>query len=280
MTIKLRLVVLVSATIFPSLVIGQAPRTIGFQGFLATIGGDPVPDGPYSVKFAIYTEAVSGTELWNETKTVTTSGGMFDTELGSDSTISGFAFDAQLWLGMTVESDAEMTPRTKLTGVPIALGLAREPKLTYTSINSAKFKPSIVNNTSWYSSTFVDAYIEEGPAGNMVAPVDLPDGVVLKELSAYLFDTSTDDLYCTMWMYHYLLNGTTESIPIFGVNSSSNGGRSWYTDDTPHASTPAAVDNSRQTFAVYCESIGAGWTSVNSDVRITEVVVGYELPSQ
>lgn len=102
---------------------GQAPRTISHQGFLTDLGGSPVADDTRPMTFSIYDLASGGTALWSETKSVATSGGIYNTELGSLNPINGVLFNQDLWLGVKVGADPEMVDRTKLTSVPSAFGL-------------------------------------------------------------------------------------------------------------------------------------------------------------
>lgn len=94
------------------------PRTMGYQGVLTDEGGSPVPDGTYSMTFSIYGEPTGGTALWTETQDVPVAGGNFDVVLGKITPLSSLQFDDPFWLGLAVGGEAEMTPRTELTGAP------------------------------------------------------------------------------------------------------------------------------------------------------------------
>lgn len=98
--------------------IAAVPTQINLQGILRDAIGNPVTDGPYSVVFKIYDAPASGTVYWTETKSVTTTGGLFATLLGSITPIPDSAFDGDSrYLGIKVGTDAEMTPRQKLASV-------------------------------------------------------------------------------------------------------------------------------------------------------------------
>lgn len=120
-------IVCIAATAFVLLtnppVRAQAPRTISHQGILTDPSGDPVGDATRSMTFGIYDVSSGGSALWTETKSVETVNGVFNTELGSSNPITGVNFNKDLWLGVKVGTDAEMTPRGKLTSVPSAFGL-------------------------------------------------------------------------------------------------------------------------------------------------------------
>ncbi len=107
-------------------------RQINYQGKLFTSSGVPVSDGIYSIKFSIYDASVAGNRLWTAAGTtvtpnvisVTAQNGLFTVQLG-DTSNGQNAFDINwnqdaLYLGVTIESDSEMSPRKRLTAVPYA----------------------------------------------------------------------------------------------------------------------------------------------------------------
>jgi parallel beta-helix repeat protein len=95
---------------------------INFQGKLVNTNGTNVTDGTYTVIFSIYTVASAGANIWTETQSVTTTSGIFQVNLGSVTTLPGsidFNTD-NIYLGIKVGADAEMTPRVQFTAVPQA----------------------------------------------------------------------------------------------------------------------------------------------------------------
>ncbi len=89
-------------------------KELNFQGMLTDSAGKTVTDGSYSVTFLIYDTASGGTALWQETQTVTTTSGLFSTELGKVTAIT-LPFDKDYYLAIKVGSDAEMSPRKLIT---------------------------------------------------------------------------------------------------------------------------------------------------------------------
>ena len=57
---------------------------MSYQGVLTQ--GAELVDGSVDLTFAIYDQASGGTALWTETKTVTATDGVFDTNLGDTNT--------------------------------------------------------------------------------------------------------------------------------------------------------------------------------------------------
>jgi|GEM_PF-1745419 hypothetical protein len=96
------------------------PNLMNYQGQLTDSSGNAVADGTYNVKFAIYPAATPGpTPVWTETQTVTVSKGLFNAILGSVNSLGALTpaqTNADLWLGITVGADPEMTPRQQLLG--------------------------------------------------------------------------------------------------------------------------------------------------------------------
>ncbi len=90
------------------------PPMITFQGFLADDAGQPITD-TLSVLFKLYDDAVTSTSLWMETQDVGIIDGIFDVYLGETTPIPDSVFDrTEVYLGIKVGSDEEMTPRQRL----------------------------------------------------------------------------------------------------------------------------------------------------------------------
>jgi len=94
---------------------------IPIQGRLTDASGNPVPDGNYSITARIYNVATGGTALCSDTDTVAVSNGLFymDIDFCTPAILNG----QQLYLGIQVGSDAEMTPRKAIYPVPYAWSL-------------------------------------------------------------------------------------------------------------------------------------------------------------
>ena len=112
-------------------------HTINYQGKLMDATGNLVADGDYDMQFTVYDAATGGTQLWTSTSTnqlvtgtpttttVTVQSGLFSILLG-DTSDNQLAFpdslfnNDTLYLGITIGSDTEMTPRKRLSAVPYA----------------------------------------------------------------------------------------------------------------------------------------------------------------
>lgn len=100
----------------PSVTFGAVPQFVSFQGFLKGPGGQPVPDGDYTVTFKIWDAAAGGTLIWDGgPQVVTSTNGIFNALLAAPE--AAFTGSGR-WMGITVAPDiAELTPRIQLVSV-------------------------------------------------------------------------------------------------------------------------------------------------------------------
>ena len=127
---------------------GDSTTTVSYQGRLADSGGDPVTTSGVGMQFRLYNTDSGGSSLWEEPHTaVPVEDGLFHVLLGSTDPIpvSLLANNSTLWLGITVGSDSEMTPREQIASVPYAMiastvadGSVTTAKIADGSITEAK----------------------------------------------------------------------------------------------------------------------------------------------
>lgn len=118
-----RLLVTLMALLAPCATRAAVPSTMSYQGVLTNDAGQPLPDGNYSLTFRLYFSALGGIASWTETQpAVPLSKGVFSVTLGNVAPLD-FGFDNPIWLGVSVGTDPELSPRTALTAAPYALGL-------------------------------------------------------------------------------------------------------------------------------------------------------------
>jgi hypothetical protein len=102
--------------------ISAVPGQINFQGRLADATGEPVEDNDYTMTFAIYDVASGGTPLWSEGQTIPVTNGIYSVILGQPGNeIDAAVMDGERYLGVSVETDAEMTYRLPVTSTIFAL---------------------------------------------------------------------------------------------------------------------------------------------------------------
>lgn len=103
---------------------GNVPMTINYQGRLADPNGTPVDntDPGLGMTFSLYTQETGGSPVWFESHTgVAVNDGLFSVRLGSVEPLTTDLLTGDLWLGIKVGNDDEMTPREKLEAVPYAM---------------------------------------------------------------------------------------------------------------------------------------------------------------
>jgi hypothetical protein len=115
---------LITAALVVSLsVFAQVPHLVNYQGVLTDDQGIPL-EGQHTLTFAIYPSSAPGaTALWTETHTsVALDAGLFHVVLGGITPMDDTLFEAEeRWIGITVDSDPEVSPRHRITAVPWAL---------------------------------------------------------------------------------------------------------------------------------------------------------------
>ncbi|NOZ08720.1 MAG: hypothetical protein GXO91_07600 [FCB group bacterium] len=110
-------------TLFLTTLTAQAvPSLIDYQGSLTNPAGEPVA-GSLSISFAVYSTESGGSALWSETQNpVVVTDGLFHVLLGSVTPLPESLFDSpDRWIGLAVDGEEEMSPRTRLASVPFAL---------------------------------------------------------------------------------------------------------------------------------------------------------------
>ncbi len=103
----------------------DVPALLNFTGSLATEAGPY--EGPANVTLAFYPDPEEPTPVWSDTQEVYVQAGRFYVLLGADpmNPLPSGLFDGQdLFLGVAVDDNPEMTPRLRVTSVPFALRAA------------------------------------------------------------------------------------------------------------------------------------------------------------
>ncbi|NJP07050.1 MAG: hypothetical protein HC837_16230 [Chloroflexaceae bacterium] len=118
---------LVSGTAANSLQQTTSPQTttISYQGNLTDSASEPI-NATLPMTFKLYGTSTGGSAIWTEERTganaVPVSSGLFSVLLGSVTPLETSLFGEPLWLGISVNGDAEMTPREQLSATTTAAG--------------------------------------------------------------------------------------------------------------------------------------------------------------
>lgn len=133
------------------------PNAVNFQGRLATSSGNPVPDGMYSVRFRLYDVATGGSFVYEKiVASVNVKNGTFAVSLDA---IPPIVFNGNLWLGVQIGTDAELTPRTQILSLPYAMksnlaltvpdGSITNAKIVPGTLTADRFVSGFFNSTAW-----------------------------------------------------------------------------------------------------------------------------------
>ncbi len=135
--------------LFVTMLSAQVPQLINYQGILKDPAtADPI-SGSKSMTFSIYSVSSGGTALWFETQTISVDNGYFSTSLGATTLIPFSVFSGgNRYLGVKVETDAEMTPRKRLVSVGYALRSHDADKVG--GQDASAFAPVVHNHDSNY----------------------------------------------------------------------------------------------------------------------------------
>lgn len=122
----------VFVAVFALLFVGLAaaanpPLLIPLQGKLLNSTGS-VLSGSHSLNFTLYDAATSGVQVWQEVRTGTNNysfaNGLFDVQLGDNTSLVNVTFNQSLWLEINVSGEI-LAPRMRLGASPFAIGAER-----------------------------------------------------------------------------------------------------------------------------------------------------------
>ena len=164
--------------------------TIAYQGRLADADGNPLTD-TYNMVFRLYDVASGGVFLWGEQWTgsngVQVSDGLFNVMLGSLTPIpqSVITEHESLFLGITVGTDDEMTPRVQLGSVPFAVQALTVPD---GSVTTEKIADEAVTQAK------LGADVSLVPPDGSITTEKLADDAVTSSKIAHQFGASSQPL--------------------------------------------------------------------------------------
>ncbi|MFC1572584.1 hypothetical protein ACFL6M_03190 [Candidatus Eisenbacteria bacterium] len=101
----------------------HVPPLISYQGVLTDSLGTEL-DGSFDLTFRLYLvpEGPENETLWTETQSASISEGLFNVYLGDVNALDPAIFTGDLlYLGITVDTDEEMTPRLRMASAPYAI---------------------------------------------------------------------------------------------------------------------------------------------------------------
>ena len=138
---------------------GAAPATgtVPYSGHLSDNLGQPVADGAYAFRFALYDDAQGGNLLWAETQSgVAVKGGVFTTQLGNLAALPEAARAKSVWLAVSVRGPDEtaftaLSPRQSLD---VAVASAPSSPAASAACAHDHFGESWSGSTTLYGTAF------------------------------------------------------------------------------------------------------------------------------
>ncbi len=210
---------LVGAIVVPTVAAAEGiPTFITYQGRVTDSLGNPIADTEHDIVFTIYEDDVSSTVLWTSgTLSGTPTNGLFSTHLGpipADVFTSG----NQRYLGITVDSDPEMTPRVEITSMPYAYQslIADTARYAFSAPASPDVDWTIDGNTIYHSPGNVGIGVSS-PTEPLVVGSDLGAGF---EGNYIVAGAPIIDFTCGFKL---------------GLNNSNHSTVEWYGDGPPFA---------------------------------------------
>ena len=189
----------------PAIGIGAVIGQINFQGYLTDNLGSPL-NGNYIMTFGIYSVATGGTALWSETQTVPVADGVYSLILGqAGNEIDPADMDGERYLGVSVASDPEMSPRQPLTATPFALKAAIAEGVADNAITSGQIATGAVGSLEIADGEVAAADLAEdyvNTSGDTITggltiggALNLPNGTITSGTSSLLHFTNDYSLF-------------------------------------------------------------------------------------
>ncbi len=152
-----KIMILVVIFLFSTLpLITGVPSCITYQGRLLDPPDEPL-NADVSITFAIYADSTGGISLWTETQDpVSVIDGLFQVKLGSVTPLPDELFnESERWLGLNVEGDGEMSPRTQILSAAYALNArdVYDEDINPNSINIEGYGAVINSSGEWVGET-------------------------------------------------------------------------------------------------------------------------------
>jgi hypothetical protein len=138
--------------------LSQIPQTMSYQGVLRDGSGVIVPNDDYNLTLRIYNTSSGGTALWTEAQSVTVTDGIFNVILGSVQPLN-LAFDIPYWLGITVGTGSELSPRIQLTSAAYSLN---SNSVVNNAVTSAKIADGAVTTAKINDGAVTQVKLDPG----------------------------------------------------------------------------------------------------------------------
>lgn len=216
--------------------LAMPPQTLDYQGYLTDSSGVPLT-GSQSLVISLYNVASGGSALWTQASSPSLTNGRFSLVLDGSggNPFPAALFDQQIYLGLTVDADPEMTPRQELTSVPSAFEAINADTLdglhanevidaasdeVRTPISSLPF--TINQSGSYYLTQNLTA---SSPNGSQLGQIDITaDNVTIDLMGFTLAGNNVNDFGIELSNVSTvtILNGIVRDFGLAGIYASSN----------------------------------------------------------
>jgi hypothetical protein len=162
---------LVAFVMSAPIAVAEVPQMINYQGRLTDGQGDPVTATVYMI-FTIYDQASGGTAWWGDTlASVQVTDGLFNVILGgSGGPIDDSVFsDPDRYLGIAVNGDPEIVPRTRLVSVGYSHRVNTVDGATGGVISGKVTMGSGNTNNTYYQIVAGNSNIADGQAASVLS---------------------------------------------------------------------------------------------------------------
>jgi hypothetical protein len=151
-------------------VVSAQTAKLGIQGIIKKSDGNAVDDGFYVFTFKLYNSASGGTALWTEIQPeLEIANGIYTTILGTVTALN-LPFNTDYYLGVTVGTAPEISPRQQLTTAPYALSLLGTSNVfpSAGAIGAGTSTPSASSQIHLKNASGVGKLLIEGTTGSQI----------------------------------------------------------------------------------------------------------------
>ncbi|MEW5923697.1 MAG: hypothetical protein AB1746_06895 [Candidatus Zixiibacteriota bacterium] len=175
-----------------SSVLAEIPQVISYQGYITDTEGNPVEDGTFFLKFKIYGSDTGDDSLWSSGfQSITVSGGLFNYQIGSFNPLPQNLFTAGAirYLGITIGTDAEISPRTRIMSSAYAYKAQKSDTadiaedVSDNSITGAKIQPNAITSAHIAAGTIMAGDVNNSEIQLRVTG-DCPPGYYISSIDA------------------------------------------------------------------------------------------------
>jgi hypothetical protein len=229
-------IILVSILILAaSISLAAVPLKINFQGVLKDSAGNVINNPSLSIVFSIYSGATGGSAIWTETQSVSVEAGLYNVQMGGVTAIpaDGSVFDGSTrYLGITVGTDTEMTPRLPMVSVPYAFlaqaAVTAGTAATATTASSATTAESATRLGSYLpAQTGSGSFVPVTSGGKLDSSV-VPSGMTFTTTgTAPATRAENSSTYANAAALTGVITSTTPgdwSVGVRGINNGTSGG--------------------------------------------------------